>query len=196
MRTTNGTNSSATPRSASSSPNGCGAHFPRPSEHSLTLMRASLVKTNFSRARCARNRSGRVPASGRRRTQERRPSSRVDSGRHARSDFRRRASGWRHTKPTREVVRRLFADDVASVDAQMRATARRACRRGCRRDGCHRLNTASMSRSGDEHLPEFCVECRDRVASASPLRGSGGSRRDAEQVAARAALDLLEATDG
>ena len=50
------------------------------------------------------------------------------------------------------------------------------------------------SRSGDEHLPEFFVECRIPGLGVV-TQGHGGSRRESEQMAARAALELLERTD-
>jgi ribonuclease III len=168
--------------------------FPKADEHSLTLMRASLVKRT-SLARVAHE---------------------IDLGEYLRLGAGERKSGGHHREsiladtleailgavlqdggyePAREVVRRLFAEHVARADAQ---TARDSKTRLQEMVQARRLPPPEyrvMSRSGDEHLPEFLVECRIGGLGIA-TQGQGGSRRDAEQVAARAALDLLEATHG
>ena len=168
--------------------------FPKADEHSLTLMRASLVKRT-SLARVAHE---------------------IDLGEYLRLGAGERKSGGHHRESiladtleaifgavlqdggyeaAREVVRRLFATHVARADAQ---TARDSKTRLQEMVQARRLPPPEyrvMSRSGDEHLPEFLVECRIGGLGIA-TQGQGGSRRDAEQVAARSALDLLEATDG
>jgi ribonuclease-3 len=168
--------------------------FPKADEHSLTLMRASLVKRT-SLARVAHE---------------------IDLGEYLRLGAGERKSGGHHRESiladtleailgavlqdggyeaAREVVRRLFAAHVARADAQ---TARDSKTRLQEIVQARRLPPPEyhvVSRSGDEHLPEFLVECRIGGLGIA-TQGQGGSRRDAEQVAARAALDLLEATNG
>ncbi|KMN83902.1 ribonuclease-3 [Chromobacterium alkanivorans] len=91
-----------------------------------------------------------------------------------------------------QVVRRLYAERVSSID-----TSRQA------KDAKTRLQEALqarklalpkyriLSQSGEAHEQWFRVEC-DLGELAIGSTGEGGSRRAAEQQAAEAALDLLE----
>jgi ribonuclease-3 len=109
--------------------------FPAASEHSLTLMRASLVK-RLSLAKVARE---------------------IDLGDHLRLGVGERKSGGHHRESiladtleaiigavlvdggyeaARGVIRTLFARHVDTVDAGWRMTAKRNRRSECRRDGC------------------------------------------------------------
>jgi ribonuclease-3 len=168
--------------------------FPDASEHSLTLMRASLVKRP-SLARVARE---------------------IDLGEYLRLGSGERKSGGHHRESiladtleailgavlqdggyeaTRGVVYALFAHHVDTVDAQMARDSKTQLQERVQARRLPPPEYRVISRSGDEHLPEFCVECR--IAGLDVVtQGQGGSRRDAEQVAARAALDLLERADG
>jgi ribonuclease III len=168
--------------------------FPDASEHSLTLMRASLVKKP-SLARVARD---------------------IDLGEFLRLGAGERKSGGHHRESiladtleailgavlqdggieaTRGVVHGLFARYVDSVDVRMARDNKTQLQERVQSKRLPPPEYRVMSRSGDEHLPEFCVECR--IAGLDiETQGRGGSRREAEQVAAGAALDLLERTDG
>ena len=168
--------------------------FPDASEHSLTLMRASLVKKP-SLARVARD---------------------IDLGEFLRLGAGERKSGGHHRESiladtleailgavlqdggieaTRGVVHGLFARYVDSVDARMARDNKTQLQERVQAKRLPPPEYRVMSRSGDEHLPEFCVECR--IAGLDiETQGRGGSRREAEQVAAGVALDLLERADG
>jgi ribonuclease III len=168
--------------------------FPDASEHALTLMRASLVKRP-SLAQLARE---------------------IDLGEYLRLGVGERRSGGHHRESIladaleavlgavlqdgghsalQTVVQTLFATRIDSIDPRLA------------RDGKTRLQEFVQARrlpppayrvtarSGDEHEPEFHVECRiDGLGIVT--EGRGGSRREAEQAAARAALDRLEPSDG
>lgn len=164
--------------------------FPGATEHSLTLMRASLVKRP-SLARVARE---------------------IDLGDHLHLGSGERKSGGHQRdsiladaleavlgavlqdggyEATRGVVRMLLARHVDNVDAQMTGDNKTQLQEMVQARRLPPPDYRVISRSGDEHLPEFSVECRiDGLGVVT--RGRGGSRRDAEQVAARAALDELE----
>ena len=167
--------------------------FPDSSEHSLTLMRASLVKKP-SLAQVARE---------------------IDLGEYLRLGAGERKSGGHHRESiladtleailgavlqdggydaTYGVVHGLFARHVDQVNVQMARDSKTQLQERVQAQRLPPPEYRVISRSGDEHLPEFCVECR--IAGLAVLtQGHGGSRRDAEQVAARAALDLLERAD-
>ncbi len=167
--------------------------FPEASEHSLTLMRASLVK-RASLARVARE---------------------IDLGEYLRLGMGERRNGGHHRESiladtleavigavlldggyeaARALVRTLFARHVEAVDAQMARDSKTQLQERAQARRLPPPEYRVTSRSGDEHLPEFFVECR--IAGLGVVtQGQGGSRRDAEQVAARAALDLLERSD-
>jgi len=164
--------------------------FPESSEHSLTVMRASLVRKP-ALALVARE---------------------IDLGEYLRLGAGERKSGGHHRESiladTLEaifgavlqdagyeaafgVVHRLFERHVDTVDAQMARDAKTQLQERVQARRQPPPEYRVMSRSGDEHLPEFCVECRI-AGLAIVTQGYGKSRRDAEQVAARAALDRLE----
>jgi ribonuclease-3 len=167
--------------------------FPKAQEHSLTLMRASLVKRP-ALARVARE---------------------IDLGDHLRLGIGERRSGGHERESiladtleailgavlkdggyeaARAVVHVLFARHVDGVDAQMSRDNKTQLQEQVQRRRLPPPDYQVISRSGDEHLPEFLVECR--IAGLGVItQGHGRSRREAEQVAARAALDLIGVAD-
>ncbi len=167
--------------------------FPASSEHALTLMRASLVK-RASLARVARE---------------------IDLGEYLRLGTGERNSGGHHRESiladsleaiigavlldggyeaARGMVRSLFARHVDAVDAQMERDNKTQLQERAQARRLPPPEYRVTSRSGDEHLPEFIVECRiDGLGVVT--QGQGGNRRDAEQAAARAALDVLDRSD-
>lgn len=164
--------------------------FPDANEHSLTLMRASLVKKP-SLANIARE---------------------IELGEHLRLGVGERKSGGHHRESiladtleavigavlvdagydaARGVIRTLFERHVEKVDAQMARDGKTQLQERVQARRLPPPEYRVLSRSGDEHLPEFVVECR--IAGLNVVtQGRGGSRREAEQVAARVALDQLE----
>lgn len=167
--------------------------FPDANEHSLTLMRASLVKKP-SLARIARE---------------------IELGEHLHLGVGERKSGGHHRESiladalealigavlvdggydaAREVIRKLFAGHVEKVDAQMARDGKTQLQERVQARRLPPPEYRVMSRSGDEHLPEFDVECRiDGLGVVT--HGRGGSRREAEQAAARVALEQLDKSD-
>ena len=167
--------------------------FPASSEHALTLMRASLVK-RASLARVARE---------------------IDLGEYLRLGTGERKSGGHHRESiladsleaiigavlldggyeaARGMVRSLFARHVDAVDAQMERDNKTQLQERAQARRLPPPEYRVTSRSGNEHLPEFIVECR--IAGLDVVtQGQGGNRRDAEQAAARAALDVLVRSD-
>jgi len=167
--------------------------FPDSNEHSLTLMRASLVKKP-SLAKIARE---------------------IELGDHLRLGMGERKSGGHHRESiladtleaivgavlvdggyeaARGVIRTLFARHVELVDAQMARDSKTQLQERVQARRLPPPEYRVTSRSGDEHLPEFAVECH--IAGLGVItHGRGGSRREAEQSAARAALELLEGSD-
>ncbi len=167
--------------------------FPKAQEHSLTLMRASLVKRG-SLARVARE---------------------IDLGDHLRLGVGERRSGGHQRESiladtveailgavltdggyeaARTVVHVLFARHVDAVDAQMARDNKTQLQEQVQRRRLPPPDYNVISRSGDEHLPEFLVECRIAGLGVT-TQGQGRNRREAEQVAARAALDLIGDAD-
>jgi ribonuclease III len=164
--------------------------FPGANEHSLTLMRASLVKKP-SLANIARE---------------------IELGEHLRLGVGERKSGGHHRESiladtleavigavlvdagydaARGVIRTLFGRHVEKVDAQMARDGKTQLQERVQARRLPPPEYRVLSRSGNEHLPEFVVECR--IAGLNVVtQGRGGSRREAEQVAARVALDQLE----
>jgi ribonuclease-3 len=167
--------------------------FPDANEHSLTLMRASLVKKP-SLGRIARE---------------------IELGEHLHLGVGERKSGGHHRESiladaleaiigavlvdggydaARDVIRRLFAGHVERVDAQMARDGKTQLQERVQAQRLPPPEYRVMSRSGDEHLPEFDVECR--IAGLGVVtHGRGGSRREAEQAAARVALEQLDKSD-
>ncbi|MCX7064362.1 MAG: ribonuclease III [Proteobacteria bacterium] len=167
--------------------------FPDAREHSLTLMRASLVKRS-TLSRVAREISlveqlrlgiGELRSGGRQResiladTLEAILGAALQDG---------------GLEVVKRIVRKLFAEHVAQVDAGMARDSKTHLQETVQARRLPPPDYRVIARSGDEHLPEFLVECRIeglRIVT----QGQGGSRREAEQVAARAALDLLGDAD-
>ena len=167
--------------------------FPDANEHALTLMRASLVK-RASLAKVARE---------------------IDLGECLRLSSGERKSGGHQRESiladtleavigavlldggyeaARGLVRTLFARHVDAVDAQIQRDSKTQLQERAQAKGLPPPEYRVTSRAGDEHLPEFFVECR--IAGLGVVtQGQGGNRRDAEQMAARAALDVLEGSD-
>jgi ribonuclease III len=167
--------------------------FPAASEHALTLMRASLVKRT-SLAQLARE---------------------IELGDYLRLGVGEQRSGGHHRESIladaleavlgavlrdgghpalQAVVQTLFATRIDSVDARLARDSKTRLQELVQARRLPPPEYRVTSRSGDEHEPEFDVECRIEGLSVV-TRGRGGSRRDAEQVAARAALDRLEPSD-
>ncbi len=163
--------------------------FPNAREHSLTLMRASLVK-RLSLAKVARE---------------------IELGEHLHLGLGERRSGGHQRESiladtleaiigavlndggydaARAVVHLLFARHVDGIDMQMARDNKTQLQEQVQRRRLPPPDYNVISRSGDEHLPEFLVECRvDGLGVVT--QGHGGSRREAEQMAARAALDRI-----
>ncbi|HTO58483.1 MAG TPA: ribonuclease III [Pseudomonadales bacterium] len=168
--------------------------FPDASEHALTLMRASLVKRP-SLAQLARE---------------------IDLGEYLRLGLGERRSGGHHRESIladaiealigaaledgghealRSVVQTLFAARIATIDPQLARDNKTRLQEWVQARRLPPPTYRVAERSGDEHAPAFDVECRiDGLGIVT--QGRGGSRRDAEQAAARAALERLEPTDG
>jgi len=168
--------------------------FPEATEHALTLMRASLVKKP-SLAQLARE---------------------IDLGEHLRLGIGERRSGGQQRDsiladaleaifgavledgghPALEaVVRKLFATRVESVDPTLARDDKTRLQEWLQARRLALPTYRVAARTGDEHQPSFDVECR--IGDLDVVtQGRGGSRRDAEQAAARAALERLESSDG
>jgi len=161
------------------------------SEHTMTLMRASLVKRP-SLVALARE---------------------IELGEYLRLGSGERRSGGHHRESiladalealigavvedggyeaARKVVQTLFATRLASIEASAMRDSKTQLQEHVQARGLLRPEYRVTSRAGDQHAPHFLVECR--IAELGIVtRGEGGNRRDAEQLAARAALSALEA---
>ena len=168
--------------------------FPEATEHALTLMRASLVKKS-SLAQLARE---------------------IELGEHLRIGVSEQRSGGHHRDSIladafeaivgavledgghaalEAVVRRLFATRIETVDPTLARDNKTRLQEWVQARRLALPVYRVTARSGDEHAPAFDVECRiDGLGVVT--QGRGGSRRDAEQAAARAALERLESSDG
>jgi ribonuclease-3 len=166
--------------------------FPHVREHELTLMRANLVKRP-TLARVARE---------------------IDLGRHLRLGTGERKSGGQRRDSilanaleavigavfcdggfaaAHHVVERLFAAHVGRVDVTWRDSKTLLQERLQARKLTLPRYTVT-ARHGDPHAPQFTVACwiddLDLITA-----GTGGSRRDAEQQAAAAALAEMDRLD-
>jgi len=168
--------------------------FPDATEHALTLMRASLVKKP-SLAQLARE---------------------IDLGEQLRLGVGERRSGGHQRDsiladaleaifgavledgghPALDaVVRKLFATRIETVDPTLARDNKTRLQEWVQARRMALPTYRVTARSGDEHAPAFDVECRiDGLGVVT--QGRGGSRRDAEQAAARAALERLESSYG
>ncbi len=164
--------------------------FPDSNEHLLTLMRASLVK-KLTLARVARE---------------------IELGEHLRLGAGESRSGGRDRDSiladTLEaifgatfqdggyeavcgVVWRLFARHVENLDHDSVRDSKTRLQELIQARQLPLPDYLVVSRSGDEHQLRFCVECRIETLGVV-TQGHGDNRREAEQSAARAALERLE----
>ena len=168
--------------------------FPDATEHTLTLMRASLVKKP-SLAQLAREiglgEYLRLGVGERRSGGQQRDSILADA---LEAIFGAVLEDGGH--PAMEaVVRKLFAKGVDAVDPTLARDNKTRLQEWVQARRLALPTYRVNARSGDEHAPSFDVECRiDDLGVVT--QGRGGSRREAEQAAARAALEHLESSDG
>ncbi len=166
--------------------------FPDANEHSLTLMRASLVKRPTLVAVARAIRLGEYLRLG--------PGERRSGGHHRESILADALEALLGAvvedggyDAVRRVVQTLFATQLAAVDAKITRDSKTQLQECVQARGLRRPEYRVTTRSGDEHAPRFSVECR--VAELGIVtQGEGGSRRDAEQIAAHAALVQIEAS--
>lgn len=92
----------------------------------------------------------------------------------------------------RRFVRRHWAEAVGSLEADMRdaKTALQEWAQGAAGGGRGMPQYNVVERTGPDHAPRFVVEVA--VTGLSPARGTGGSKRQAEQAAASAMLAQIE----
>jgi ribonuclease III len=100
--------------------------------------------------------------------------------------------GW---DACRAIVRGLFAERVANAAAQTGKDAKTRLQELLQAQGQPLPVYTLVAASGADHAKTFEVECEIASLQLRTL-GHGGSRRAAEQVAAVAALERLEQTDG
>ncbi len=85
----------------------------------------------------------------------------------------------------RRMIERYWLPRIESMRGPLR-DAKTALQEWAHQRGLDAPLYAEVSRSGPDHAPEFEIEAR--VADAEPGRGSGRSKREAEQAAAEAVL--------
>jgi ribonuclease-3 len=100
--------------------------------------------------------------------------------------------GW---EACRAIVRGLFAERVANAATQVGKDAKTRLQELLQAHGQPLPVYTLVAASGADHAKTFEVECEIASLQVRTL-GRGGSRRAAEQVAAVAALERLEQTDG
>ena len=88
------------------------------------------------------------------------------------------------------LVRRHWGDRVASVDADAR-DPKTALQEWAQARGQTPPSYLEVARSGPDHAPRFTIEAR--LADGSAERAEAGSKRQAEQAAAKALLARVEA---
>ena len=93
----------------------------------------------------------------------------------------------------RDLVLRLWGDRVAGVEADAR-DAKTALQEWAQARGQTPPAYAELGRDGPDHAPVFTVEAR--LASGETEAAQAGSKRQAEQAAARALLDRMEKSNG
>ena len=89
----------------------------------------------------------------------------------------------------REVVLRLWGERLQSVESDAR-DAKTMLQEWAQGHGAPPPDYAEVAREGPPHAPRFTIEVR--LATGETARASAGSKRQAEQAAARALLDTLE----
>lgn len=166
--------------------------FPRASESDLTLMRANLVRRSMLAAVARDIDLGTELRLG---TGERR------SGGHRRDSILADAlealfgavlldAG---IDALRAVVERLFTVHLRDIDRAISKDAKTLLQEWLQARGLELPQYRVRGQSGDAHAPRFDVVCRVD-AFALEAGADGGSRREAEQNAARSVLDELTRT--
>jgi ribonuclease-3 len=89
----------------------------------------------------------------------------------------------------RAVVLRLWGARIAAVEADAR-DAKTALQEWAQARGLAPPDYIEVARSGPDHAPVFTIEAR--LATGESAEATAGSKRQAEQAAARALLDRLE----
>ncbi len=89
----------------------------------------------------------------------------------------------------RKMVLRLWKDRLSGVEADAR-DAKTMLQEWAQARGAPPPDYAEVAREGPPHAPRFTIEVR--LATGEAARASAGSKRQAEQAAARALLDTLE----
>ena len=93
----------------------------------------------------------------------------------------------------REVVLRLWGERIHAVEADAR-DAKTALQEWAQARGAPPPRYIEVARSGPDHAPVFTIAAR--LQSGEEERASAGSKRAAEQAAAKALLERLEAGNG
>lgn len=89
----------------------------------------------------------------------------------------------------REVVLRLWGGRIAAVETDAR-DAKTALQEWAQARGLMPPDYVELARSGPDHAPVFTIAAR--LATGESAEATAGSKRQAEQAAARALLDRLE----
>jgi len=92
----------------------------------------------------------------------------------------------------RALVLRLWGERIRGVEADAR-DAKTALQEWAQARGAAPPEYLDLAREGPDHAPRFTVEAR--LSDGRAARGEAASKRQAQQVAARALLDRLEAGD-
>jgi ribonuclease-3 len=93
-------------------------------------------------------------------------------------------------EPARDVIRRLWANRVDRVEEDAR-DPKTALQEWAQARGLPPPVYVELSRSGPDHAPVFTIEAR--LETGATERAEAGSKRLAEQAAARALLDRVSA---
>ncbi|PWE32495.1 ribonuclease III [Maritimibacter sp. 55A14] len=93
----------------------------------------------------------------------------------------------------RDAVLRLWGARIAQVEADAR-DAKTALQEWAQARGLNPPDYVELGRSGPDHAPHFTIEAR--LDSGEAARAEAPSKRQAQQAAARALLDRVEAENG
>jgi ribonuclease-3 len=93
----------------------------------------------------------------------------------------------------RALILRLWGDRIAAVEPDAR-DAKTALQEWAQARGMPPPVYEEVERSGPDHAPQFTL--RVRLDSGETAEATAGTKRIAEQAAARALLDRMEAADG
>ena len=96
-------------------------------------------------------------------------------------------------EPARDLVLRLWGDRIDAVEEDAR-DAKTALQEWAQARGQKPPAYELFSRSGPDHAPVFTIVVR--LTDGREARATAGSKRQAEQSAARALLDRLEGEAG